>query len=441
MKPVALWARVAWAQALLTVAALVIVVLASWLGVNELLAVKADQRMQDLLTPTIEYLDLAPAGVAVDWELLTAELEELRPSTARIEVRRPGETEPVLALGIGIELGSFRAGCDDRGLVRRCAASGRDYSVLIGVDRSADLAVRDTLMITLVVACAIAAIGVAVASRLVTRRALLPLADLSTRVDAIVPGSTVGFEPSTQVRELVVLEQRFADLLTRFEQALARERDFVAQASHELRTPLTVARAEIEALHSLPSVEQKERALAALARLEGLVEVLLWFARAQAQLVGEPLELVNLADLVVSQVDEKQRLCPERVFRVEVPDEALVQGDERLLERAVGNLLENAVKHGSESQVDVCMKQEAERTVLSVRNAGNGIAESDRERVFEPFYRGQHAGNGFGLGLPFARAVARAHGGDLTLGARAARETEVLLSLPLVAWNAAAPSA
>jgi signal transduction histidine kinase len=440
MKPVALGTRVAWAQALLTIAALVIVVLASWLGVDELLAVKADQRVQDLLSPTIEYLDLAPVGVAVDWELLSAELEELRPSTARVEVRRRGHGEPVLALGAGIELGAFRSGCADRGQVRLCGASSRDFSVLIGVDRSADLAVRDTLMITLVIACAIAAVGVAATSRLITRRALRPLADLSARVDAIVPGSTRGFEPSTQVRELVVLEQRFADLLARFEQALARERNFAAQASHELRTPLTVARAEVEALQSQPSVEQTKRALAALARLEGLVEVLLWFARAQAQLVGERLELVNLADLVVSQVDEKQRICPERVFRVDVPDEALVRADERLLERAVDNLLENAVKHGSEGEVAVSIAADSERTVLSVRNAGKGIAESDRERVFEPFFRGQDAGNGFGLGLPFARAVARAHGGDLTISAGPARETEVLLSLPLVAWNAAAPS-
>src|SRR5262249_18295352 len=201
--------------------------------------------------------------------------------------------------------------------------------------------------------------------------------------------------------------------------ALAREKRFTAEASHELRTPLTVARAEIEALaRGEGNGGAGRRALAALERLASLVEALLWFARAQSRLDHDRMELVNLADVIRAELEELRRAHPGRAFAVELPDEALVRGDEHLIRRAVANLLDNAVKYGDAAPIEARLARSGEGAVLSVANRGPAVAPTAREQIFVPFFRGREdGGSGFGLGLPFARAVARAHGGDVELGA------------------------
>jgi signal transduction histidine kinase len=237
--------------------------------------------------------------------------------------------------------------------------------------------------------------------------------------------------------ELDAFASRFDQLVARFEEALARERRLTAQASHELRTPLTVARAEIEGLATATDARAANlRALAALDRLSELVEVLLWFARAQVRLDDASMEIVNVADVIRTQVAERERAHPSFVARCQLPDEALVRGDERLLCRVVANLLDNAAKHGGGGIIE--LRAELDRALVRVavvNRAGQGGELT--ERVFEPFFRGPRAASqpGFGLGLPFARAVARAHGGELTLGSLRFERTEVVLSLPAVAWS------
>jgi signal transduction histidine kinase len=267
----------------------------------------------------------------------------------------------------------------------------------------------------------------------VTRRAILPLADLAKRVAAIEPGTGKTLEPKAELRELEVLETRFADLVGRFEQALAREKQFVAHASHELRTPLTVVRAEIEALANTdPGLRA---ALASLCRLESLIDALLWFAKAQTSFNTQEMDVVNLADVLGHQLLEVQRAHASRAISVRLPDEALVRGDEKLLASATANLLDNAIKYGGEAEIEVSLQRESENLVLRVANDGPRIPQGLRTRLFVPFVRGQHSVPGFGLGLAFSRAVARAHGGDIVLADGENERTTLLLRLPLVGWN------
>src|SRR5215470_4793874 len=105
---------------------------------------------------------------------------------------------------------------------------------------------------------------------------------------------------------------------------MAREKRFTAEASHELRTPLTVARGEIEAFaEGRGDPAAVSRALAALDRLAGLVETLLWFARAQSRLDDERAQVVNLADLVRNELAAVANVHPERTRVTDLPDEAL----------------------------------------------------------------------------------------------------------------------
>jgi signal transduction histidine kinase len=166
---------------------------------------------------------------------------------------------------------------------------------------------------------------------------------------------------------------------------------------------------------------------------------LLWFSRAQERLRNEHLDVINLADLVRSEVSALQVAHSSARFRCELPDEALVRADEELVRRAVSNLLENAIQHGAGEAIEVRMTQAADRLAFSVRNGGSTIPVELREQIFLPFFRARPAPGvpGFGLGLPLARAVARAHGGDVEVGAERNDETEMVLRLPLVMWHQA----
>jgi signal transduction histidine kinase len=131
----------------------------------------------------------------------------------------------------------------------------------------------------------------------------------------------------------------------------------------------------------------------------------------------------------------------EKRFVLALPDEALVQAEEPLIARALGNLFDNAVKYGDESAIEVRVERTHDSVKVSVVNGGAGIPDGARSRVFVPFFRSQEAASnaeGFGLGLPFARAVARAHGGDLELASKDMDKTELVLQLPLVGWSEAA---
>jgi signal transduction histidine kinase len=179
--------------------------------------------------------------------------------------------------------------------------------------------------------------------------------------------------------------------------------------------------------------------VAAIDRLAALVQALLWFARAQERLREDHLDLANLADLVRAEINTLRVAHPDCRFRCELPDESLVRADEELVRRALSNLLENAIRHGAGAAIEVTMTRAEGDLTVSVRNGGSVIPMELREQIFLPFFRARPAPGapGFGLGLPLARAVARAHGGDVAVGSAREDETEMLLRLPVVVWHQA----
>ena len=120
-------------------------------------------------------------------------------------------------------------------------------------------------------------------------------------------------------------------------------------------------------------------------------------------------------------------------LKIEMPDELLVLGNEQLLGRAVSNLIDNAVKYAA-GDIDVSASEREGQAVLQVRDRGPGVADELRDRIFEPFFRNPEIRGvrpGHGLGLPLARAVARAHGGDVMIAPNPAQGAVFELSLPL----------
>jgi two-component system, OmpR family, sensor histidine kinase MprB len=279
------------------------------------------------------------------------------------------------------------------------------------VDRSLD---RIRLFLIL-----IAAGGVAVATALglaVSRAALAPVRRLTSATERVTETGDLSERIDTTGRdELSRLATSFNTMLGALQESTRAQRQLVADASHELRTPLTSLRTNIEVLageHRLPAAERKRLltdVVEQLGEMTSLIAELIALARAEQQPV-EP-EDVRLDLVAADAVERARRNRPGVTFKTDL-EESLVNGDPQTIERAVGNLLDNAAKWsppGGEVEVAI---HEGE---LIVRDHGPGIDEEDLPFVFDRFYRATSARGmpGSGLGLAIVRQVAEAHGGSV----------------------------
>jgi signal transduction histidine kinase len=233
--------------------------------------------------------------------------------------------------------------------------------------------------------------------------------------------------------ELGRLAARFNAMLAALEESVGRQRRLVADASHELRTPLTAARTNVDLLQEgkLPE-DEAQRALAEasseLDSLTSLVADLVELARGEERKLR--IEEVHLDDLVAEAVERARSRAPEATF-VTSFSPTLVKADPVLLERAVGNLLDNAVKYSpAGAPIEVTVRDGE----VVVSDHGPGVAEEDLPRIFDRFYRaaGARSKPGAGLGLAIVREAAEAHGGKATVESSSSG-AEFRISLPATA--------
>jgi signal transduction histidine kinase len=203
------------------------------------------------------------------------------------------------------------------------------------------------------------------------------------------------------------------------EATLARQRQFVADASHELRTPLTSVLANLELLEMELEGEQREAAASALRssrRMRRLVADLLLLARADAGRVA-PHTPVDLSEIVTEAAGELEPVAGDHEISVSAPPGAVLEGARDELHRLILNLLENALRHTDPgTAVEATVERVNGEVVLSVEDDGPGIPPELHDKVFERFFRGAGDRSGSsGLGLSIVRAVARSHGGNVSL--------------------------
>jgi signal transduction histidine kinase len=226
--------------------------------------------------------------------------------------------------------------------------------------------------------------------------------------------------------ELKELADTFDDMLARLDTAFTAQRDFVANASHELRTPLTIIRTEIDVALSDPDLSHEELTEMGTAvgeavdRSEKLIDGLLVLAQAD----GPPAQIdLDLAELAAGQVEQSAGEADALGLRLELDlKPAPLKGDRALVERMIGNLVENAVRHNvPDGWFAVKTSVEEGRAVLRVANSGPALAAEDLGRLFDRFYRPDRSRSrktgGFGLGLSIVKSVVTAHGGTVDLTA------------------------
>jgi signal transduction histidine kinase len=232
-----------------------------------------------------------------------------------------------------------------------------------------------------------------------------------------------------------------ADELAAREQAEAARRGLVAAASHDLRTPITSLRllaqaVDDELVEGPIRREYVGRMLTHIEALSALIDDLFELSRLEAGDIQWSLEQVALSDLVAETVDAMQVQADARGIAVhaEVPASlALARGNPEKLQRVLFNLIQNAIRH-SPADGSVVVRAETLHDVIEVEvsDQGDGIPVSDRELVFDAFYRGDESrpSDGAGLGLAVARAIVEAHGGRIWLPATPSG-TRVRFSVPV----------
>jgi two-component system sensor histidine kinase MprB len=259
--------------------------------------------------------------------------------------------------------------------------------------------------------------GIALAAALaaaVATAALRPVRRLTAAAENVAATGSLSerVDVSGTDDELGRLATRFNEMLAALEDSVGAQRRLVADASHELRTPLTAARTNVELLREGKLSEEEarravEEASAELTALSKLVADLVELARGVERQLR--IEEVQLDDLVAGIVERTQARAPGVRF-VTALSPTIVKADPVLLERAVSNLLDNAVKYSPEgAPVEVTVRGGE----VIVSDHGPGIAAEDLPRVFDRFYRAAAARSkpGSGLGLAIVREAAEAHGG------------------------------
>ncbi|WP_367132600.1 sensor histidine kinase [Saccharothrix sp. HUAS TT1] len=307
------------------------------------------------------------------------------------------------------------------------------------------------LSVVLFVISGLGVLVAALAGTAVARTGLRPVQRLTEATERVAMTGDLRPIPVSGDDELAVLSQRFNAMLGAVADSQERQRRLVADAGHELRTPLTSMRTNLELLLAserpdAPTLSDEDKAeinadvRAQLDELTTLIGDLVELAREDApQVVHEPVDLV---EVVERALDRARRRASDVQFVVELAPWSLL-GDSSALERAVLNLLDNAVKFSpARGVVRLSLRQLGDGSaVVEVADSGPGIADADLPHVFERFYRSSEARTlpGSGLGLAIVKQVAERHGGMAYVGR--APEGGAMFTLRLPGRPALAPHA
>jgi PAS domain S-box-containing protein len=233
--------------------------------------------------------------------------------------------------------------------------------------------------------------------------------------------------------------------ITHLKELDALKSDFVATVSHDLRSPLTLMRGYATMLEMVGNLNEQQRSyiqkmIGGVENMSRLVNNLLDLGRIEAG-VGLQVEQVALKDVIESSVDVLQIQSSQKNVRLGVEAEKglppAIEADRALLQQAVYNLVENAIKYTPEGGwIVLRVKARPEGIQFEVQDSGIGIAPADQPRLFEKFYRGSQrearAQRGSGLGLAIVRSVAERHGGKVWLESQVGQGSTFFLLIPYI---------
>lgn len=267
-----------------------------------------------------------------------------------------------------------------------------------------------------------------------------PIRTLRAAFEAVADGqfdTRASPRMGTRRDELADLGADFDRMAERLQMLIDGQRRLLHDVSHELRSPLARLQAAADLMHQQPerSAEFIERLERDTARMDRLVGELLTLARLDAGMGEAPREAVDLTALIVEIAEDARVEAESRDCHIELMANGTttVAGNPDLLRRALENVLRNALRHSPMGgNITISIDAASGQANVAIADAGEGVADSDLEAIFEPFYR---AGNtdaftGYGLGLAITRRVMQVHGGTVRAKNRQEGGLVVTLSLP-----------
>ncbi|MGL4378994.1 MAG: sensor histidine kinase [Microcoleaceae cyanobacterium] len=299
-------------------------------------------------------------------------------------------------------------------------------------------AIANIFLISIPVALILVAFG----AWLLSGRALKPLHQVTITIQQV---TAKGLDQRVAIgdvdQEFVELLQVFNQMMERLDRSFKQASRFSADAAHELKTPLAILQGQLEwTLQRVETGSKIQQTLSDLLdevrRLGTIIRKLLLLSLADAGQMRLQLVTVNLSEVLADLVEDIDILAPDLEVKTKIPPQLKIKGDRDLLMQVLQNLINNAIKYNiPKGWMEIQGNTNGKIVSVTVTNSSLDIPQSDRERIFDRFYRGDRSHNrqieGLGLGLSLSREIARAHGGELTLDKTPSRQTAFSLTLPI----------
>ncbi len=322
----------------------------------------------------------------------------------------------------------------------RARENGQSYILQVAQDRSVDEQFEREfgLLVVVVLVCGIFASAMIAVT--VTRRGLQPLNAMTNSLMRVGPTRLHERVPVAEwPRELKPVAIAFDDMLDRLEDSFNRLSQFSADLAHELRTPLANIRGEAEVALTRPRSPNEyqsviESSVAECARLAGIIDNLLFLARAEAAESKVNYARFDGRAALERIVAYNEAIAEERRLQIVCGGHGQVYADPVLFGRAVSNLVDNAVHYtpdGGRIALSIAMSDD-DRAEIAVEDNGCGIAPDHISRIFDRFYRidPSRSTEGTGLGLALVKSIADLHGGKVGVASEVGRGTRVTISFP-----------
>ena len=316
---------------------------------------------------------------------------------------------------------------------------GQTYTIQLAQDRSSDEQLERRFGVLLGVMLAGSILASAIIAITVTKHGLRPLAEMTRSLERIGPAHlNERVAPAGWPRELQPLATTFDAMLARLEDAFTRLSQFSADLAHELRTPIgnMLGEAQVALTRDRTPAEYRETIESTIGeceRLSGIVDNLLFVARVDAARESIARTRFDARAAVEKIAAFYQMIAEDHHVAISCSGEGQIYADPALFERAVGNLVDNALRftpeHGS---IQIALSNREGDFQVAVTDNGHGIAPEHLPRVFDRFYRvdSSRGSDGAGLGLALVKSIVELHGGSASIQSEVGRGTTVTLGFP-----------
>ncbi|MBP7808851.1 MAG: HAMP domain-containing histidine kinase [Bacteroidia bacterium] len=278
-----------------------------------------------------------------------------------------------------------------------------------------------------------------------SKHIFLPIRSIIDKVKQISTENIhLRLEDNKSGNEINELVSTFNDLLNRIETAFETQKNFISNASHELGTPLTsiIGEADVALLKSRSTDEYKQslKNISFQAeRLDQITKSLLFLAQTGYKGKSILFERIRIDEIIWNTKEVIDKLNPDNKVMIDLsllpddPKKLKVKGNKQLLQLAFANLFNNACKYSNNKQVTVFIASTNSQIIVTVKDLGIGIPESEIPYIYDPFFRASNTRlyEGYGIGLPLTRNVIHLHKGQIIVNSILNSGTTVQVKLPL----------